>query len=338
MGWSTGDVIRRAVRAALAIGLLGGCTGCESPVAAQTAAATNQTPAAAARPAEATPPATPPAASASPAGGLPTPDAAKHSACDDYVKVLSGRGKDLAALGKREVQALGVGSPDLVTCGAVLSDSDALCTKLFPAEHGPSMACRHMWSVFHELRAYPKTHSFMFGQVDWEECRKSPVLPAKSCDAMRDALRANDAAKCKATGDLEAMCRAFISFDKSDCHVSPEIERRAAKAGKAMKEGEGAPSVEQWCKETIDSRKFLAQGLEALAASGPPREREFAKAAVGRADACQSFAQSATQLCLGSASAPSQATPKGQLASKSQGGTPPARGTPAPAAAKPGAP
>ena len=247
----------------------------------------------------------PPTAGATPAATAesPTPDAAMqaaNSACQKTLAVLIGK-KDSDVLASRDVQTLGTQMPDLVTCGAVLRNSDAACKHFMPMEHGPGMMCAHMRSIFNELRVYPKGRSFMVDDVDFEQdCNGIPVLKA-SCEPMRAALRAGDAAKCAQAGDLESFCRAYITGDPSLCKLSG----KAASAEITLPDPKaGAPAsykikdpLEARCRETIESRGFLAKGLKEIAQSGPPRERELAKAALGEPDACATFMQRGVQVC-----------------------------------------
>jgi hypothetical protein len=120
-------------------------------------------------------------------------------------------------LGNPEVRA--IAGADLVMCGAVLSDSDVLCKQLMSDVRGPTGACLHMRSIFHELRAYPNTRSFLFDDVDWNDCRGVPALTAY-CDALRQALRTGDPKDCTQAGDGESICRAYMNLDKSLCRVT----------------------------------------------------------------------------------------------------------------------
>lgn len=213
------------------------------------------------------------------------------SPCDRYVAAVSGAGA-LALLDDREVGALAAQAPaELVMCGAVRSDSDALCTRLLGTGHGPIMACRHMRSIFHELRG-GGSRSFMFGDADWEECRAIPLLGGV-CDSLRGALRSGDPKECATAGGAESICRAYFALDGSLCRVEGKLA-----VVESLLKLVGVPGLEEGCRRTIESRAFLAQGLGWLAESGPPLERELARAALARPDACASFAQPALASCL----------------------------------------
>ena len=145
-----------------------------------------------------------------------------RSACERYVAAVSGRAK-LALLDDPEVGTLAAQAPgDLVMCGAVRSDSDALCERLLPVEHGPGGACQHMRSIFHELRS-AGGRSFMFDDRDWEGCRVIPLFPAL-CDSLRKAMRSADPRDCAATDGAESICRAYIALDKSLCHAEGKLK------------------------------------------------------------------------------------------------------------------
>jgi len=296
----------RAIRVAPVVAcLFAGCTCAGKPAPAPTPSSTVRpaaTPTPVARQTDTPPPTiatveTPPAAAPAP----PTPDAAKGAACKGYVAVLSGRKQDPAVLDNPDLRALAAQSPDLVTCGAVLSNSDVLCNRLMPTEHGPGKMCSQMRAIFYELRTYPQGRSFLFADVDWQEWQPIHVLAPPAVDAFRDAMRAGDAKKCAQTGDLQSICSAYVNLDKSLCRVQGKLAE-AEIAPPERKEGEPPKvklkdALEESCRQTIESRAFLAKGLKALAASGPPRERELAKAALQQADACEMYAQAALQSC-----------------------------------------
>lgn len=204
------------------------------------------------------------------------------SQCEEYVAVLAGKKKDDALLADPKLQALAARSFDLVACGAVATDSDAPCALI----REQNAECRLLWSVLHELRTNPKGRSFVFPDAKYEMCRTQPNF-APLCDRLRDAARSGDAEKCAGMGDQEAYCRAMITLDKSHC------EKAKDHAG---------------CMKVIEANELFAKGLKGLAEDGPPRERAFAKAALGDADACKSFAQAATASCA------SQAAPTGAAA------------------------
>lgn len=231
-------------------------------------------------------------------------DSARRAECERYVAVLSGRTQDRALLDNPEVRGLALQLADLVTCGAVLSDSDALCSRLIPEGHGPSGMCRHTRAMLHELRNYPKGRSFLFDEIDWKDCHEISSLPPTYCDTFRDAMRSGDPKDCARTGDGATMCRAYLNLDKSSCRLEGKL-REAVVELPHRKEGEpkGKVKVERvltyFCEQAIVNRGAFKQGLKALAESGSPREREFARAALGEPDACASFAQSAMEICMG---------------------------------------
>lgn len=315
----------RAIRlASITIGIVVGSIWFSKPSYSQPAAPAGSTPTVVAAPAtptvaaapgktQDTQPATPASAASDTPAGSPTsgpqPDPtadARRRQCERYVAVLAGRSQDHALLGNRDFQGLPIGTSDLVMCGAVLTDSDALCKRMMPVEHGPSMACRKTWAAFHELRAYPNKRTFMLDEIDWQECRGVPAL-TKFCDSLRQALRSGDPKDCAQTGDGESICLAYMKLDKSLCHVTGKLAE-VEFALPDRKPGEPAKIkvkdvADESCRQKIDERTFLAKGLKELAESGPPREREFAKAALGQADACASFVQPAVELCVNAGTA-----------------------------------
>ncbi len=332
----TAYLIVRTIRLAFAVTLLfAGFTCLGAPVHSQTqpptVSAPGPTPAVqATMPTVATTPAESPTAAAGDAAAAK----ARRKVCEAYVEALSGRSKDPELLRNREVQALALQVPDLVICGGVVRDSDAQwCKRLLPPEHGPDTECRLTQAVFHELHTYPQGRSFLFHELDWEECKAISSLPPTFCDALRQALRSGDPKSCAQTGDGQSLCRAYLGLDASLCRVQGkvgELELHVAdfpRVKESEKEeemeadlrklaGAGArekPKVKWWleaaCKDTIKSRAFLSKGLKAAAESGSPREREFAKAALGQADACASFAQAAMDACMKTSMPPTAATP-----------------------------
>lgn len=319
------DTAKRLVRAlqivaALALSFAGcTCAGNTASAPPPTATRPAATPTVAPRPADTVPvPPTPAETASTAAAPAPAQTAAAQavrlvpagSPCADFVAVLSGRKQDAAILTKPELRA--IAGADLVMCGAVFSDSDELCTRLMPFEQGPGAACLQMRALFHELRAYPGKPSFMFDEFYWKQWRSAPVL-TEYADAMQQALRAGKPEDCDRVGDGASICRAFMTRDKALCTVTGKL----AEASVPDPKGGGAPPVrvrevlEANCRDTIDSRTFLAKGLEAVAASGPPRERELAKAALRRPDACEAYAKAALDLCTGP---PPPNTPPGDQA------------------------
>ena len=197
-------------------------------------------------------------------------DSKTTSRCQEYVDVLSGKKKDDAMLADPRIRSILQRSMDVVLCRAVAADSDEFCS-LIPEQKDD---CRILRSIFHELRTNPTGRSFMFPDAKYEICRAQ--LPASTCDHLRDAARSGDPNECTGAGDQEVYCRASITFNESSCEKS--------------KEPKG-------CRKAIEANRVLAKGLKALAASGPPREQAFAKAALGDADACTAFAQAAVGVC-----------------------------------------
>jgi hypothetical protein len=169
-----------------------------------------------------------------------------------------------------------------------------------------------MRSIFNEIRAYPNGRSFLFDEIDYQDFKGIPAL-APYTDALRQALRSGDPNECAKTGDLKSMCRAYMALDKSLCRVGGKLaeaqvelpDRKKGEPAKLKLKG----GLETSCRRVIESRAFLAKGLNAVAESGPPREREFAKAALGQADACATFARQAVDLCAASAQGTAAGTP-----------------------------
>ena len=300
MIYRAGQSIVRALQIApILLLMFSGCTCSEeAPVtSAPQAAAPQQSPTSAAPPTATLAPSTPTAA-VPPTEAPPVPDTATQSECESYVNVLSGRSKDVKLLEKPEARPLVSSYPNLIMCGAVVSDSDEMCRKLMRTESGPDNLCRRMVATFHELKAYPKGRSFMFEEVDSEECRNAPFPGAKICDAFRAAMRSADVKECAATGVLQSVCRAYIGLDASLCRLEGTPEPATMPE---RKQGEGPidvkKAVEESCRETIGERAPLAAGLEALTSSGQPQLKAFAKAALGQKDACAPLAAEAMQAC-----------------------------------------
>jgi hypothetical protein len=156
----------------------------------------------------------------------------------------------------------------------------------------------------------------MFDEFTWKECRVVPALTT-FCDGLQKALRSGNLAGCAQTGEGESICRAYMNLDASLCRLGGklgdvEFDAPGKKEGEPAKVKVKDVAVES-CKKHIESRKFLAKGLKALAESGPPRERELAKAALQHPDACETYAQAALRACEGTAPtpAPAGAEPKG---------------------------
>jgi hypothetical protein len=224
------------------------------------------------------------------------------STCDAYVAVWSGRDPDLAVVDTPAAKRLA--PANLVICGAVYSDSDALCWRAMGRGAGPVGACLQTRALFHELRAYPGKPSLMFTEFEWQRTRGVPAL-THFADALQQALRSGSMEDCERVGDGASICRAYMTLDTSQCTVAGHL---AEMAFSLPDHKEGEPSTytvkevtEASCRETINSRAFLSQGLEHLAASGPARERELARAALRRRDACAPLMQEARERCVSAA-------------------------------------
>lgn len=284
----------------------------------------------AAGPARATPPAV---------AQTPTPvdlAALRQATCERYAAALSGRQPDPALYEDADLRALAGTAPELVTCGAVFTDSEEPCRKLLPVEVGPSKMCLHMRAIFHELRTYPQGRSFMLDEIDWNELAPLRERIPAAFDALRAATRSGDVAQCEQAGDLRTICKAYLTLDASQCRVEGDLA-----AGKVEllvhKEGDSKAdlkfALEEGCRQTVESRAFLAPGLEALSQSGPPRERVLARAARGDAAACAEMEQAALKACLDIAGAGSRGTPvAGTPVPSAAAGAPPAAAPPAGAA------
>lgn len=252
-----------------------------------------------------------------PAGTLaPTPDAAatatvsaRRAGCERALAVLAGRDNDPKALDNPEVARLAVAAPDLVVCGAVATDAVARCTRLMPEDSGPGGACRALVSIFHELKAYPKSHSFLITEDDGKELGLIKVPPSEAWDAVRAAVRSGDPNACAPAGDLAGICRAFIDLDPARCRVEGQLKDARVEAPKVAGKPKLGKLLEDFCKENIKTRGFLAKGLESVAESGPARERVLAQAALGRPDACAQYAEGAMPICMGAGSAAAAGTP-----------------------------
>jgi hypothetical protein len=220
------------------------------------------------------------ASAAGPTKGLATGPSA--ATCERYVAVLSGKSTDAALLSKPEVQALAVEVPDLPTCGAVRADSDALC-KLLPGGGGkdkksdPRQSCRKSWAQFHELRK--NTGRPFVTEVELEECRASKDMKSQ-CDAIAEAFRSGDPAKCP-PGSFHSNCQAAVTLDASYCTA----------------EGDKAEERIKRCKQHIEEDRLRTKGLKAIAESGDPLDRQFAQAALGQPDACADMVATAMAVC-----------------------------------------
>lgn len=335
----TADLIVRAIRVAPLVGGLFAVCSCSNMLGGSPTVTPTPTTRSTATRTSVPPPTNTPKVSAPEVAPPvpPTPNveatvSAGHTACEGYVALLSGSKQDKALLNTPEVQGLAKQVPDLVACGAVARDSDELCMLLgSDTEQGRTKDCVLAQGLFHELRAYPNTHSFYMPEVDWKGCHASPFAPI--CDALRQALRSGDASKCTLTGDfqsicrnqlpelnesqcravgpamkkaMETKCRAMVALDKSLCHLSEaEVKKFAFQGAQDFFKGS-----EDECKQKTEDRALLGKGLKVLAQSGPPRERELAKAALGQADACASYAKAAMDSCTaGNAGTPAAETP-----------------------------
>ena len=156
---------------------------------------------------------------------------------------------------------------------------------------------------------HPEGRSFMFNDINLQGCRSVTEL-APLCDGIRAAMRSGDPQKCASLGKLESICRAYVTLDTKLCKSGDPNDPYAKNAAAD-------------CVKKIQSKAVLAKGLKELAASGPPRERELAKAALGQADACASLEQEAVKACAAATPVPPPPPPAGT--SPAAGQTPDAR-------------
>lgn len=281
------------------------------------------------------------AARATPPAVAPTPTpvdlaALRQKTCEGFVATLAGRQPNAALYEDEALRALAGSEADLVTCGAVVSDSETPCLKLLPVERGPSKMCLHMRAIFHELRTYPQGRSFLLDEIDWAEWQPLRERMPAAFDALRAATRSGDVAQCEQAGDMRSICRAYLTLDAAQCRAegdlaAGEVEPLVHKEGDSKADLSFA--IEDGCRQTVESRAFLAAGLKGLAESGPPRERVLAKAALGDATACAAYEQVAMTNCLqraqaGSLGTPVSGTPVPSVAAP-PAGAPPAAAPPA---------
>ena len=265
-----------------------------------------------------------PAAPGTPAGtpaGAPTLSIAEASArralCDSYIAVIAGRVEDAALREKADVQALAMREPDVATCGAVAADSDAPCRVFVGTSEevrGNRKDCIGNWSIFHELRAFPKGRGYMFDEALMDDCRHFGSM-ATVCEPFRDALRSGDPEQCAKAGALQWVCRAYVTGDPSLCRTdSPELV-----------------GLDKDCRSHIANRALHRKGLKALAASGSPRERVLAQAALGKRNACAVYDDAAAARCLAAGQPPAPPPPPPPpAATPAEPGATPAAGGAAP--------
>ena len=115
----------------------------------------------------------------------------------------------------------------------------------------------------------------MMTDQQYAECKAQPDT-APFCDSLRAALRAGDADKCPA-GKFHSGCQAVIRLDPSLCQ---------------------GPDAED-CKREVQKTTQLAAGLQKMEETSTGSEREYAKAALGKKDACESIAAVASDICIG---------------------------------------
>lgn len=236
-------------------------------------------------------------AAAAPADAPPPVDDETLATCDGQIAVLLGQKADAGALEEPAIKELAAEQAELVTCGAVWRDSADFC-KL--AAVNAVTDCRETTAVFHELRANAGKRTFVFTDEDWQRCRGVPAL-VPACDAIRAALRSGNAADCGQAGGAEGICRAYLTLDRSQCDLTGELAQ-AEFSLPDVKEGEPASikikeAAIADCRRKIERRTVLDQGLEQVAASGPLPERELARAALRRADACEAAREAARAWC-----------------------------------------
>jgi hypothetical protein len=231
--------------------------------------------------------------------------------CERDARALAGGDKKSAAK-KSEVagNATRDANTDLVTCTAVLADSDDPCTRL---ESESADNCRRDRAAFHEMRAYPNGRSFMLSDRKFEECKQNAAM-APVCEAVRKALRSGDPSQCVLTGDFEAICRSSAGLEPSKCATeAPQLKTLLEGHCRAMVTLDEAAcdvagpyheEMTKQCRDDIKANKAFGKGLKDLAKSGSPREKELAKAALKDPDACKALTQSAVDACVQANAAP----------------------------------
>ncbi|MEO8603665.1 MAG: hypothetical protein ABI629_13915 [bacterium] len=253
---------------------------CIAVIGAGSAGAADQAPA----PADSTPVAA--AAASSP----PTPELvspAPPKTCERFVAALLGDG-DRALLDDATAPAIAAKVPELVACGAMLTDSDAVCKQLRP----PMDDCSTFWAIFHALRTNPSA-GFLLPDSEYERCRSDKMM-APFCDGLRAAAKAHDPSLCTA-GGLNTFCRAIVALDPAVCN---RINSDDVKAFSGVTDpAQGVKALQEQCRAQVAQYAHFATGLAAMAKASKSPEREFAKAALGEKDACKKFQQKALQVC-----------------------------------------
>jgi hypothetical protein len=216
-----------------------------------------------------------------PVWATPVPSRAPRSRsdCERYIAALAGRG-DRKLLDDAAVQDLAGKVPALVTCGAVASKSDALCAPLGDVD---AALCRKRWSMIEDLRSNPKGRAFIFSERDYQSCVKDERM-APFCDGLRAAAASGDPGKCP-PGKFQSVCKAVVSLDKSMCE-------------QATTHPEGSGELRDWCIKAVEMNTAFSKGLDELAKSGPPLERNLARAALGQGDACAAYEAEAMKSCV----------------------------------------
>jgi hypothetical protein len=253
--------------------------------------------------------------SAKPAAG-PSPIIQKglsRANCERLAKVLAGKEKDPDLL-KRAGEPVGAAraaSSDLVTCMAVLADSDEPCTRLGKEE---ADNCRHDRATFHELRTYPNGKGFMLDERKYEECKQNAAL-APVCDTVRKALRSGDPNQCVLKADFEAICRSDSGMDASKCATeAPQLKTMLEGHCRALVTldeaacdvpGPHHEEMSRQCRADVKAGQVYGKGLKELASSGTAREKELAKAALKDPSACKALTESAVDACAEVATPPS---------------------------------
>ncbi len=252
---------------------------------------------------EIAPPLKPPAKPA--AAASPAAPKASRADCERDARALTGRDKDAAPKPAGVMDpATRTANADLVTCAAVLADSDEPCTRL---EKETADNCRKDRAVFHEMRAYPNGPSYMLDDRKFEECKKNAAM-APVCEGLRKAFRSGDPSQCVLTADWEAICRSDGDLDASKCATeAPQLKALMEGQCRAMVTldesecdvpGPRHAEMAKQCRDDIKASKAYGKGLKALAKSGAPREKELAKAALKDPEACKAFTESAVDACL----------------------------------------
>jgi len=219
---------------------------------------------------------------------------AKAEAMESCKKTAAGlNAADLAALkalpaDRQTILMKAPSSISLMTCLTVAENDDRFCKML--TDKDQQERCLQHWKQVAEIKALPKEQ--VKANVIYRSCIEGTAKA--DCDALRDAMVANDVAKCKAvSSELRSFCEAVVTGDAGKCKGLPAGEDRGRCEAYATEDESRCP------KDSIDCHNMARNfaGFRKSGLAGVQGIDPSAAAAVNGRQACASYVTEFERLC-----------------------------------------